>query len=248
MNDDKKLKSQELTLTNKNQLTVLPADVDPFAAIADATAPQHILPGSTLLKFIKGDWIAGQNSEPIKLGTKALAAMDEYVCGWVKWQGNKPKEHIMARIARGEAPPPRDALGDLDQSSWELNDKGEPKDCWQFTHYLGLWDIEANKLYTYTTSSRGGFSAIGVLCRIYANGRKKYPDSFPVVALETGAYAHKEFNRVKTPALTAVRWAPKSDFYNATGITPEGNDPTNGGGAAPAAQAEPDTTDDPIPF
>ena len=38
-------------------------DTDPFQAFADAVAPQYIL--GKLLKFSKGDWLAGENSEPV---------------------------------------------------------------------------------------------------------------------------------------------------------------------------------------
>jgi hypothetical protein len=189
--------------------------------------------------------MADEKSEPLKVGTEVIACMDLYKCGYVEWVGQKPRRHVMACVSKGQAPPPRSELGDHDQSQWERNDRGEAKDPWVFTHYLPVYDIEAKALYTYVTSSRGGFSAIGVLCRIYSAGRKKYPDSFPVVRLDVGAYDHKQYRRVKIPVLTAVRWVPKSQFYDATGLTPDGT-VAGCAGAAPAAQA--DALDDEVPF
>ena len=39
-------------------------DADPFQAFADAVAPQYIV--GKLLKFSKGIWLAGENSEPVE--------------------------------------------------------------------------------------------------------------------------------------------------------------------------------------
>jgi hypothetical protein len=237
----------DLVVSKSNSLIILDPSVDPFAVIANIAAPQFLLPGSIRAQFLKDEWTVGQKADALPPGTRCIANMDLYECGWKKWFDKKPLDSIMACIGRGEAPPARAALGDHDQSQWERNDKGEPKDPWTFTHHLPLYDIEAKQLYTYVTSSHGGRGAIGVLCRIFSSGRKKYPDAFPVVELAVGAYNHKEFKRVKVPDLKLVRWVPKADFYAATNLTPEGT-LADGGDAAAAAQAEPDAVEDEIPF
>ena len=52
-------------LAKKISAAVAIADhTDPFQAFADAVAPQYIV--GKLLKFSKGLWLAGENSEPVE--------------------------------------------------------------------------------------------------------------------------------------------------------------------------------------
>jgi hypothetical protein len=239
--------SNDLTVSTNNQLITIPTGIDPFAAAAKMSSTQILLPGSVILKFVKDEYVVGQKADPLKVGTKCTAAMDLYQCGWFKWLGKRPVDHIMATISKGYAPPARAALGDTDESKWEVSDRGEVRDPWQFTHHLPLYDLDAKAFYTFVSTSHGGRSAIGTLCKIYADGRKRRPDDFPIVSLEVGAYAHREFKRVKVPELKLAGWAPKAQFYDAVGLTPDG-EVAGCDTAAPDAQAEPDTVDDEVPF
>src|SRR5262249_771929 len=132
-------------------------NVDPFEAYADAVSPRNIV--GSLLKFSKGDYLAGEDGVLVPAGTTFTANADELRVGWVRWCDGKPVEHIMQRVADGAVPPKREELGDQDQSTWELDSTGQPRDPWQLTNYLPLMN-ELGELFTFTTSSRGGLGAI----------------------------------------------------------------------------------------
>jgi hypothetical protein len=189
-------------------------DVDPLVACADAIAPRHII--GKLLRFSKGDFFAGEESEPIPVGTKLTVAPDELLAGWIKWTDGKPTEHNMVRVADRKLPAKRSDLGDQDRSVWERDDRGEPRDPWQFTNYLPMMD-ENGELYTFTTSSTGGVAAVSNLVRRYGHHRKRHPDVYPIISLGVGSYQHgkKEYGRIKFPDFIPAGYEPKTQFLAA---------------------------------
>jgi hypothetical protein len=206
----------------RNELTKRPvshsdlaiASADPFEAYADAIAPRYVV--GTLLKFSKGDYLAGEEGKLIAPGTKFTANLDEMLVGWIKWEGGKPVEHRMVRVADGVAPAKRSDLGEQDEALWELDSDKQPKDPWQFTNYLPLMNSDG-ELFTFSTNSRGGINAIGDLARRYARHRRRNPDVHPVIALDIGSYQHKnkEYGRIKFPQLTPAGYEPKAKFTEA---------------------------------
>jgi hypothetical protein len=167
------------------------------------------------------------------------------MAGWIRWENSKPVEHIMVRVADDRPLPKRDDLGDVDKTRWEKDSSGELRDPWQFTNYLPLMNNEGS-LYTFATSSRGGLGAIGELCRLYAQHRKRHPDVHPMIALGVGSYQHqkREYGRIKFPKFTPMGWEQKSKFNEAliaAGFVPAGELPV----------PEPDPQDefnDEVPF
>jgi len=218
---------------------------DPFEAYANAVAPRTII--GTLLRFSKGDYIAGEEGKQIPQGSTFTANVDELLAGWVKWSGGKPVEHIMVRVAEGRMLPKRESLGDAEASRWEVDGSGVPRDPWQFTNYLPLLD-EQREVFTFATSSRGGLTAVGDLTRRYGRHRcAGHRDVHPIIALDVGSYPHqnREYGRIKYPLFRPAGWAPKAGFNEAlaaAGFTP-GTEP-------PASQEETqaDEMNDDIPF
>jgi hypothetical protein len=134
----------------KRQSTDLATDQsDLFEAYGNAATARSI--EGTLLRFSKGDYIAGQEEEQIPLGTRFVACMDSLKAGWVYWQNNAPDpaQERMGLIIERFQPPKRKELGDLDPEEWERDGEGKPRDPWQFTNHLILHD-EAGKVYTST--------------------------------------------------------------------------------------------------
>jgi hypothetical protein len=135
-----------ITKTEKNNtVPTTYSDVDPFEVYADSVSPRTIV--GTLLKFSKGDFLAGEESKEIAEGTTFTANVDELTVGWVKWSGGKPIEHIMVRVAEGRTLPKRAELGDDDATRWETDSTGAARDPWQYTNYLPLMN-EAAELFT----------------------------------------------------------------------------------------------------
>jgi hypothetical protein len=205
---------------------------NPFEAYAAAATNSHIV--GKLLKFSKGDYLAGQDSEDIPTGTEMVALMDSLMVGFTRWENNAPAEQIMGRVIDGYVPPRRSELGYTDQSEWETDERGDPRDPFQLTNYLILIDPKAlDEPYTFTTSSKGGMGAIGELCKVYGRHMREHPDQCPVIKLEVGSYNHrdKSLGRIKYPSFPVLRWVDKAPYVKAL----EGG--TNG--AAEAAPTQP---------
>src|SRR5262245_54706263 len=214
----------------------------PFEAYAESAAPRTIL--GRLLRFSKGDFLTGEDDEPVENGALFVAGVDHLLVGWILWQGAKPVEQIMMPVALGQAPPRRDDLGHHDQTQWERDSKGEPRDPWAYTAYLPLLAEAGSGLHTFTTSSRGGHGALGELSRAYARHRRKEPGLLPRIALNVDSYQHskREYGRVKVPNFTVIGWQPSALF----------NDALREAGVEPIEPARPPTfaqeMDDEIPF
>jgi hypothetical protein len=216
---------------------------DAFEAYANAVVPRTII--GTLLRFSKGDYVSGEESKEIPIGSVFTANVDELLAGWIKWSGGKPVEHVMVRVAEGLALPKREVLGDRDGSCWEADSAGVPRDPWQFTNYLPLLNEEGG-IFTFATSSRGGLTAIGDLTRRYARHRRAgHRDVHPMIALDVGSYQHqnREYGRIKYPVLTPMGWAPKEVFTDALAAAGLGAEPP----ASPEETQAEDMGDD-IPF
>jgi hypothetical protein len=218
---------------------------DAFEAYANAVAPRTII--GTLLRFSKGDYVAGEEGKEIPVGSIFTANVDELLAGWIKWSGGKPVEHVMVRVAEGVASPKREELGDRDSCRWETDSTGVPRDPWQFTNYLALLN-EQGGIFTFATSSRGGLTAVGDLTRRYARHRRAgHRDVHPMIALDVGSYQHqnREYGRIKYPVFKPMGWTPKEVFTDAlavAGFTPGAEPP-----ASPEETQAEEMSDD-IPF
>lgn len=230
------------------QTTALaPISDDPFADFAQEAGQRSIV--GQLLKFSKGDWLVGESSDEIPIGTQFVANMGELLRGWVRWQDNKPTDHVMGKVMLRYQPPRRNELGDLDKSQWEVDDKGNERDPWQETYYLllkGYGDGNDDELFTFAASSKGGRDAIADLSNEFSKGKRRQKgEVYPIVAIGTGFYLHKEFGRIKTPEFKIVGWVPTSIFDDvgngdgegvahdgAENVDPETGEVTTGGAPA----------------
>jgi hypothetical protein len=162
-----------------------------------------------LLTFNKfGEFAAGREKAPIALGTRLVAHMTTLEVGWVRWESNRPAEQLMGRVADGFRPAKRHELGFVDKSTWECDDEGTARDPWQLANQLVLSDLRTRQLYTYTTSSRGGFSAIGELAKAYSDHNRQTPDQYPVVELARSSYRHSNpaFGEIRIPQFKIASW------------------------------------------
>jgi hypothetical protein len=203
------------------------APANPFLEYADRVNARNIV--GTLLKFSKGDYLAGQENEEIAIGTQMIANMDELLIGWIRWEDQRPVEQLMGRIIDGFVPPMRDQLGygytegmtnpdDADTTDWEVNAQGQTRDPWQYTNYLVMKDPnekdQMEGIYTFAVSSLGGKNCIADLCKAYGRSMAMHEKEYPMVSLKVGSYQHenKEFGRIKFPVLPIVGWISKGVF------------------------------------
>jgi hypothetical protein len=201
---------------------------NPFLTYGQHAAQQTIV--GTLLRFTKGDYLAGQEDEEVAVGTRYVVNMDELMVGWIRWSDNKPTDHVMGRISDAYEAPRRSELGDNDKSQWEVDGQGKERDPWQFSNYMVLWNPKNTEQYTFATSSGGGIKAIGKLSITYGKQMAQHPDEFPIIELGVETYDHKLYGRMKNPTFKIVGWETKGVF--ADGVVEETG---TGGGAAAAA-------------
>lgn len=211
-------------------------DKNYFEQYGDEVSSRNIV--GTLLRFNKGEWLAGSEGVEIPEHTKMIVNMDQAMYGWIRWEEQKPVEQRMGLLVEGFRPALRHELGygytygvtdpqHIDTSEWELDSvTQQPRDPWQFTHYLVMKDPrvrdELEGIYTFATSSKGGKDAVGGICKVYGKyiREEAYKNLYPVVELRKGSYTHpnKQLGKIKTPELPIVSWATKAMYGNALAI------------------------------
>ena len=103
---------------------------NPFTAYGEQASQKSIV--GQLLRFTKGDFLAGQEDEEVPVGTQFVANMDEMLAGWIRWEANKPTDHVMGKVSDGYQPPRRNELGDDDKTQWEVDATGQQQKCTMF--------------------------------------------------------------------------------------------------------------------
>jgi hypothetical protein len=200
-------------VANRNNTSVSAPAANPFTTYGEQASQKSIV--GKLLKFSKGDFLAGQDEDEVAAGTEFVANMDELLAGWIRWEDNRPTDQIMGKVSEGYQPPRRSELGDTDKAQWEVDAQGKERDPWQFSNYLLLKGTgEDDELYTFTASSKGGLNSLGDLCKAYGKALAQRPDEYPVISIGVNSYNHpnKEYGRIKVPTFAIVGWAPKNVF------------------------------------
>lgn len=191
----------DMTTLNTSTALAAPGGYDPFAAYGQEAAN-----AGAFLKFSKGEWLLGQNDDEVPLGRKLAANMDELSIGWIRWSDGKPAERKMGLLSQGYKPEPRDALGYTDESLWDLDEAGKPKDPWNFTNELPLADPDDGEQMTFSASSKGGIGAIGNLCKAFARAAERRQALTPVIELGRDSYKHSVYGKTYVPVLTIAGW------------------------------------------
>ena len=205
----KKAESKEVTTQEDNR--------NYFTDYGSQAGGQSNIVGK-LLKFSKGDYMAGADNDEVEEDTLVVVNMDSILVGWQRWQDNKPAEQLMGAISEGFQPARRADLGYDDEDKWEVDDQGKARDPWQFSNVALMRAIDAKgkggELYTFATSSKGGIGAVGRLCVEYGKVMREKPDVWPAITLGVGSYVHpnKAYGRIKFPVFDVISWEKKSLF------------------------------------
>jgi hypothetical protein len=184
----------------------IPDNRTPLDAYLDEVAPAMMV--GRMVKFS----VTRDDGKAIADDIDFVALCDQTLVGWVKFNGEgEPPTRHMGLLFDRFALPPRDTLGDDDQTQWETGLDGKPADPWQHHMYLVLQRGDTGELFTFVTSSQTGRRAVGTLLRHYKRMRLTSPDQYPVVRLKTAGFQHSDdrVGWVATPALTVVGRAAK---------------------------------------
>jgi hypothetical protein len=221
---------------------------DYFGEFANAVLVKSIV-GDLLLFSKFGEFVAGCECYPLALGTQLIAVMPQLLIGWVRWEDSHPVERRMGLIAKGFKPAKRAELGYLDQKKWPTDDKGEVRDPWQRTNYLIFVDPgEGHQAYTYSTTSRGGISALGELAKDYSAHCRQTPGEYPIATLGKGSYRHpdRKIGEVRYPIFKRTGWTARGPIDDLLRAVTGGDDDDGGGGDdAGGAAIEPPTNAEP---
>ena len=177
----------------------------------DEVAPASIV--GRMIKFGKeGQFVTPDDGEPIAVDAEFVALCDQTLVGRIKFNGDgEPPDRIMGLLYDGFVMPPRESLGDLDESQWPIGLDNLPADPWQHQMYLVLQRTTTMEMFTFVTSSKTGRRAVGNLLRHYDRVRKAHPDDCPVVRLKVGGFPHDDdrVGWVKVPVFVVVGRRPR---------------------------------------
>lgn len=214
---------------------------DPFDEYLEREGSNSI--AGQILAFSKGDYLAGRDKIEIPAGTKMVVNMNTLAEGWIRWWDNKPSVQRMGLVCMRFQPPTRDELPDNDSELWERDKDGKPRDPWQRNRYLIMANPSDQEIYTFTTGSFGGITAIRKLIKQFNQKKKMYPNDWPVITLGIYTYDHTDFGRIKNPEFNIVGWVDK----NSVEALAEA-DPILGMSPDPALSLTHDGKQDEIPF
>jgi len=186
---------------------VVTAQANPWLQVGGALAA-HL--GERRVKFSKQGDYALNDVDQVPIGTKCVAHVNELEFGYIKWRDNAVVDRRGGRVADGYVPPPRAELGDLDQSEWELEPGGKPRDPWQFQGSLPLTRLDNDEQLVFATTSKGGLGAVGKLMKSYGKRVAAKGDAtgagLPIIELGSSSYKHPVYSKIFVPVLTIVNW------------------------------------------
>ena len=197
---------------------VLPAVPDGRSSVQ--TYLDEIAPAAIVGRMVKFDTKGGRyftpdDDEAISEDTLFAALCDQTLIGWIKFCGEgQPPDRHMGLLYDGFIMPPRDTLGDLDQTQWKEGLSGSPEDPWQHHMYAVLQNPETDELFTFVTSSVTGRRAIGNLLRHFDRVRKTDASFYPLVRLKVGGFNHRDerIGWVPVPVFAVTGRVPRVDM------------------------------------
>jgi hypothetical protein len=167
-----------------------------------AVANEKQAVGVEHIRFVKTDFFSGD----VKVtGNEYLAHVSQLLRGYVKFDNGGVVERRLGKVADGFVMPQRSELGDLDESQWEKDADGKPRDPWVERWILPLEHLETGDLALFGTGGVGGIDALRKLCG--SCGRNPRRGS-PIIKLVPSSYKHKTRGRVGIPDLKIVGWEP----------------------------------------
>jgi hypothetical protein len=149
----------------------------------DEVAPSAIVGRPIKFDGKDGRFLYADTDESISPDTDFIAMLDETLVGWIRFHhdGETPPDRIQGILYDDFRMPPRDALGDMDKSRWELGLDGEPADPWLHQMNVVLQTPATLELATFRTTNKTGRRAVGNLLKHYDRMRRKDDNQYPVV-------------------------------------------------------------------
>jgi len=165
--------------------------------------------GGFNVPFFRLDGNSGEYRRTSKANTTAMngqkLACDpvDAMTGWQKFEKKVPIYHI-GRVADGYQPPPREQLGDSNESHWENG-----KDPWVRIDLLPFWDVESREVLLFSAANTGSRDAVAHLVEAYISNIEAHPENLnkvPLIELETDSYVNKHGKKIFYPIFSILDW------------------------------------------
>jgi hypothetical protein len=162
----------------------------------------------------EGKYIRQDTDDALSDEDDFIGLCDAALSGHIKFRGPGVKPDVEMVLHYGdEIIKPREDLGDLDESRWEIGLSGQAQDPWTKTMYLPLQHAVSKEMFTLDASTSTSRRAVGNLLRHYERMRRAKPNHLPVVKLKTGGFNHSDqrIGWVVTPVLVVHGSVPRDD-------------------------------------
>jgi hypothetical protein len=166
------------------------------------------MPGR-LIKFSTkvNKFITVDDDSDVATDVDYVALCPEVLVGWIKFSGNdSPPERVMGLLYDGYRMPPRDELGELDQTQWPAGLSNAPEDPWKHQIALPLMNAATQELLVFTALNDTGRRSVGRLLQHYERMLRLNPGELPIVKLKVGGFNHRDprVGWVSTPQFAIV--------------------------------------------
>jgi hypothetical protein len=155
-----------------------------------------------LLKFRKGDYFIKDDLAPIDV--HYLMHVTAWTKEWIKFLDKKKVAHKPYRVSRGEIPPEREELDELDKIGSKDSD-GKSNDPWTFQYLVPFENLSSGEILIFTTPSYGGREAVLEVAEIYGKRIIKGQHGQPIVKLASVDMPTKHGGTVR-PKFEIVGW------------------------------------------
>ena len=185
---------------------------DEYAALGEY-ADESSTVSRSVLKFKQGIYVLAQEQAELPIGTRAIVDPLSLTKEWVKWKDLRPLLRISARVAKGEKLPGRAELGEFDDSTWEQDDNGKPRDPWQEMHSIVLTRTDNGEEYLFVTNTAGGKNAIADLAaKTTVEFRATRRSVLPLIELYATSYYNETYGvDVHVPEFRVIEWKTKEE-------------------------------------
>lgn len=194
----------------------------------DEIAPANIV--GQMVKFSKdSQFVTTDGGEPVDEAAEFIALGDETLIGWIRFHRDDetPPDRVQGLLYDGFEMPPRERLGDTDETKWQPGLSGAPDDPWKHQMCLVLQHAKTRELFTFVTTCDTGRRSVGGLLRHYNRMRRTGTDEVPVVRLRAGGFNHRDprVGWVATPQFCIVGRVPRDSAVKpSTSVAADMND------------------------
>jgi hypothetical protein len=160
-----------------------------------------------MMKFRKGHYYV--DGDEVPLGTVYTAHCVGWTKCWIKFEDGKvaPENRRIYRMLKGETPPDRTSLGDMDMSKWPISENTKaPMDPWVQQYLLPL-EAASGEIHIFVTSSFGGKRAVADVCSAWSRKNIKDPASGqPIVRIREVMMPSKKWGEIPRPHFEIIGW------------------------------------------